>query len=76
MFICCGIAKNWIEGDYNGNHYRYKKVYFTSIDEKTDGQTAGFVKIRQENPDLYVGCQFEPVYNQYGKLVRVDVLDE
>lgn len=77
MLICCGISKNWIEGDYQGNHYRYKKVYYTGFDEKkVDGNIAGFVKVREDYPGLLVGSQFEPIYNEYGKLVRVQVYDE
>lgn len=77
MYLCVGIAKNWVEGVYNGVQYRYRKVYFTgSDDQAVDGVTAGFVKIKKDYIGLKVGCQFEPIYNQYGKLVRLDILDE
>ncbi len=76
MVLCVGISKNWVEGTFNGISYRYKKVYYTGEDDKTDGVTAGFVKVKQDVPELKVGCQFEPIYNQYGKLQRIDIYED
>lgn len=74
-YLCVGLGA-WREGDYNGNHYRNMRVYYTVANTKVDGVEAGFFSIKELPAALRVGCQFVPVFNRYGKIDRLDVLPE
>lgn len=72
-FTCVGIGQ-WREGDFDGHHYKNRRIYFTLENERVLGLEAGFFTVKELPDGFKVGSVFNPVYNRYGKIDSLVIL--